>query len=103
MKIKKGDKVIVIAGEDKGTVGEVIRVIPKLDRVLVQGVNMVTKHQKPNMRNNTGGIIHQESPIHISNVMYYDGTKKTASRIKYDVLKDGKKVRVSKKSNENID
>lgn len=103
MKIKKGDRVIVIAGDDKGKTGEVIAVIPKLDRVLVQGVNMVTKHQKPNMRNNTGGIIHQEAPIHISNVMFYDKTAKTGSRIKREVLKDGRKVRISAKSKDTID
>lgn len=103
MKIKKGDRVIVIAGDDKGKTGEVINVIPKTNRVLVQGVNMVTKHQKPNMRNNTGGIIHQEAPIHISNVMFYDKTAKTGSRVKYEVLKDGRKVRISAKSKDTIE
>lgn len=103
MKIKKGDQVIVITGDDKGKVGEVLRVIPKTNRVLVQGVNMVTKHQKPNMKNNTGGIYHQEAPIHMSNVMFYDKSAKTGTRVKYNVLKDGRKTRVSAKTNDTID
>lgn len=103
MKIKKGDQVIVIAGDDKGKTGEVLAVIPKTNRVLVQGVNMVTKHQKPNMKNNTGGIFRQEAPIHMSNVMFYDKSTKTGTRVKYNVLKDGRKTRVSAKTNDTID
>lgn len=102
MKLKTGDRVIVISGADKGKVGEIIQTMPKDNRVIVEGVNMITKHQKPNMRNNTGGIIHQEAPIHISNVMYYDKSKKSPSRVRYDV-KDGRKVRVAVKSGNGID
>ncbi|WP_459130081.1 50S ribosomal protein L24 [Guggenheimella bovis] len=103
MKIKKGDKVIVIAGEHKGDTGEVVRVFPRENRVIVQGVNMVKKHQKPNMRNNTGGIITQEAPIHISNVMYLDKTEKKRTRVGHDVLADGRKVRVSKLTKETLE
>mgnify|MGYP002724310388 CR=1 FL=1 len=102
MKLKTGDRVIVISGADKGKVGEIIQTMPKDNRVIVEGVNMITKHQKPNMRNNTGGIVHQEAPIHISNVMYYDKSKKSPSRVRYDV-KDGRKVRVAVKSGNVID
>lgn len=102
MKLKTGDRVIVISGADKGKVGEIIQTMPKDNRVIVEGVNMITKHQKPNMRNNTGGIVHQEAPIHISNVMYYDKSKKSPSRVRYDV-KDGRKVRVAVKSGNDID
>ncbi len=103
MKIKKGDQVIVIAGKDKGKKGEVITAFPKKNRVIVQGVNMVTKHQKPNAKNNTGGIIKKESPIHVSNVMYYDKNAGAGTRIKKKILEDGTKVRVSVKSNETLD
>lgn len=102
MKLKTGDRVIVITGADKGKVGEIIQTMPKDNRVIVEGVNMITKHQKPNMRNNTGGIIHQEAPIHISNVMYYDKSKKSPSRVRYD-MKNGRKVRTAVKSGSNID
>lgn len=102
MKLKTGDRVIVITGADKGKVGEIIQTMPKDNRVIVEGVNMITKHQKPNMRNNTGGIIHQEAPIHISNVMYYDKSKKSPSRVRYD-MKNGRKVRTAVKSGSSID
>ncbi len=103
MKIKKDDTVIVIAGKDKGKKGKVLRAYPKTQRVLVEGVNIVTKHQKPNVRNNTGGIIHQESPIHVSNVMYYDKDSGKGTRISYKILEDGNKIRVATKSGNSID
>ena len=102
MKIKKGDKVKVIAGAYKGTVAEVLQTFPKEDRVLVEGVNMVKKHQKPTQSNPDGGIIEKEAKIHVSNVMAYDEKAKEASRIGYKFVeqKDGttKKVRYFKKS-----
>ncbi len=101
MKIKKGDKVQVITGAYKGTVGEVVRAFPKEDKVIVEGVNIVKKHQKPTQANPEGGIIEKEAKIHVSNVMLYDEKAKTASRvsIKEEVV-DGKKIktRVFKKS-----
>ncbi len=102
MKIKKGDTVKVITGRSKGTIAEVIKVFPKEDKVLVEGVNMVTKHLKPTQANPDGGKIEKEAPIHVSNVMAYDSKSKTASRVGYKVTTDKKgvstKVRVFKKS-----
>ena len=97
MKIKKGDKVKVITGAYKGTVAEVIKAMPKENKVIVEGVNIVKKHQKPTQANPDGGIIEKEAPIHVSNVMAYDTKAKKASRIGYKEEK-GKKVRVLKKT-----
>ena len=92
IKIKKGDLVRVIAGKDKGKDGKVIAVNHKKNTVLVEGVNMITKHTKPSAANQQGGIIHQEGPLHVSNVMYlYNGKP---ARIQYQI-KDGKKVRAA--------
>ena len=95
MNIKKGDKVKVITGAYKGTIGEVKAVFPKEDRVIVEGVNMVKKHLKPTQANPEGGIVEKEAKIHVSNVMLYDEKAKVASRIttKVEVV-DGKKVTV---------
>lgn len=101
LKIKKGDQVVVLAGRDKGAKGEVIKVLTDVRRVLVQGVNVVTKHQKPTQVS-PGGIQKKELPIHISNVAVADPKTGEATRIGYKVLKDGKKVRVAKKSGETI-
>lgn len=93
IKIKKGDLVKVIAGKDKGNKGKIISVNHKNNTVLVEGVNMITKHTKPSAANQQGGIVHQEGPIDVSNVMYlYDGKP---ARIQYQI-KDGKKVRAAK-------
>ena len=100
MKIKKGDTVKVIAGADKGTEGKVIAVNHKNNTVLVEGVNMLTKHTKPSMANQNGGIIHQEGPIDISNVMYVHKGKATRVGFKMD---GDKKVRVAKSTGEVID
>ena len=100
MKIKKGDTVKVIAGADKGTEGKVIAVNHKNNTVLVEGVNMITKHTKPSAQNQQGGIVHQEAPIDISNVMLFVDGK--ATRVGFEV-KDGKKVRVAKATGKVID
>lgn len=97
MKIKKGDKVQVIAGNYKGTVGEVKAVFPKTQRVVVDGVAIAKKHLKPTQVNPDGGIVEKEMPIHVSNVMIVDGKANTPSRIGYKFEK-GKKVRVVKKT-----
>ena len=97
MRIKKGDKVKVITGAYKGTIGEVTKAFPKEDKVIVEGVNMVKKHLRPTQQNPDGGIVEKEAKIHVSNVMLYDEKAKQASRVKYEI-KDGKKVRVYKKS-----
>ena len=98
--VKKDDQVIVISGKDKGAKGKVLMVDEKKGRVYVEGVNMVKKHVKPGRTNQEGGIITQEGPIHISNVMYVHKGK--ATRIGFHV-EDGKKVRYAKSANEAID
>ena len=100
MKIKKGDMVKVIAGKDKDKEGKVISVNQKDKTVLVEGVNMLTKHAKPSMANQNGGIIHQEGPIDISNVMYIHKGKATRVGFKLD---GDKKVRFAKSTGEVID
>ena len=99
-KIKKGDMVRVITGRDKDKEGKVISVDRKKNRLLVEGINMVTKHAKPSMTNQQGGIIHQEGPIHISNVMYVHKGK--ATRVGFRIEGD-KKVRFAKSTGEVID
>ena len=100
--VKKYDTVIVITGTDKGKKGRVIAAYPRENRVLVEGVNMVKKHQKPNAANPQGGIIEQEAPIHVSNVMHVDPKSGKVTRIGYKV-ENGKKVRVAKRSGAIID
>lgn len=101
MFIKKNDKVKVIAGKDKGKEGEVLQTFPGKDRVIVKGVNIVKKHQKPTNANPNGGIIDVEAPIHVSNVMLIDPSNNEATRVGFKV-EDGKKVRVSKKSGKTL-
>lgn len=105
LKIKKGDQVVVISGKDKGAKGEVLKVIRNKDlnqaRVVVQGVNVVSKHQKPTQVS-PGGIQKSERSIHISNVALADPKGGAATRVGFNVLKDGKKVRVAKKSGETV-
>lgn len=97
MKIKKGDKVQVIAGKDKGTIGEVIAVFAEKNQVVVEGVNVRKKHVKPSQVNPEGGIVSSEMPIDASNVMVYDAKAKVAGRVGYTEEK-GEKVRINKKS-----
>ncbi len=101
--VKKGDQVIVITGKDKGKKGRILASFPSDSRVLVEGVNMVKKHQKPNQANPQGGIITKEAPIHSSNVMLIDPKSGHPTRVNYKVLDSGKKVRVANKSGEVID
>ena len=101
-KIKKGDKVVVLAGRDKGRSGEVLQVVPKEDRALVRGVNMIKRHQRQSM-NQEGGIISKEAPIHLSNLALADPTDGKATRVGFKTLDDGRKVRVAKRSGELID
>ena len=100
-KIKKGDKVIVLAGRDRGAEGEVIQVMPKADRVVVRGVNLVKKHQKQT-QTEQGGIISKEAPLHVSNVALKDPSTGKPTRVGFKVEGD-KKVRVAKASGEVID
>ena len=101
-KIKKGDKVIAIAGKDKGKTGEVLRVLRKEDRVLVQGLNMVKRHQRPSQAS-PGGIMDKEAPLHISNVALIDPKTDRPTRVGYRMEDTGRKVRVARRSGEVID
>jgi large subunit ribosomal protein L24 len=103
MRIKRGDTVVVITGKDKGKKGVVLRAMPKENKVIVEGVNMLTKHQKPSAKIQQGGIIHQEGPIHVSNVMLWDSKAKAPTRVGHKILENGQKVRVSKKTGETLD
>jgi large subunit ribosomal protein L24 len=100
-KIKKGDKVVVLAGKDKGRSGEVLSVQPKEDTALVRGVNMIRRHQKQT-QSQEGGIITKEAPIHLSNIALADPTDGKPTRVGFTTQKDGKKVRVAKRSGEVI-
>ena len=100
VRIKKGDTVKVIAGKDKGKEGKILHVDRKNNRVIVEGVNMISKHTKPSMQNQQGGIVKKEGSIHASNVMYLHNGKATRLGA---MIKDGKKVRVAKKTGEVID
>jgi len=102
-KIKKGDHVIVIAGKDKGRKGEVVKVFPKESRVVVKGVAMVKRHVAPSQADPEGGIKQFEAPIHVSNVAHMDPKNGSPTRVGFKTLKDGKKVRVARKSGEVID
>jgi len=99
--IKKGDTVYVNAGNDKGKTGKVLTVIPAKDRVIVEGVNVVSKHTKPNAKQPQGGIVKQEAGIHVSNVQLIDPSQNKPTRVGYKFV-DGKKVRYAKKSGEEI-
>ena len=101
MHIKKGDTVIVNAGNDKGKTGKVLEVITSKDRAIVEGVNMVSKHTKPNAKHPQGGIIKQEAGIHVSNLQLVDPKTGAATRVGHKIV-DGKKVRFAKKSGEEI-
>ena len=101
-RIKKGDRVIVTTGRDKGRKGEVLKVMPKEDRALVSGINTVKRHQKQTQRQQ-GGIVNKEAPIHLSNLAHVDPKSGEATRIGFKVLGDGRKVRFAKKSGEVID
>jgi len=102
LKIKKGDKVVVITGKDKGKTGEVLRVLPTDGRVIVQGVNMVKRHTRPAM-GNPGGIVEKEGTIHISNVAHIDPKSDKPTRVGFKTLEGGRKVRIARRSGETLD
>jgi large subunit ribosomal protein L24 len=101
-KIKKGDKVVVLAGRDKGKTGEVVQVLPREDRALVRGVNLVKRHQRQTAAQE-GGIISKEAPIHLSNLAYADPKDGKPTRVGFKILDDGRKVRFAKRSGDLID
>jgi large subunit ribosomal protein L24 len=102
MKIKKGDNVVVITGRDKGRRGEVLRVLPTENRLIVQGVHIARRHTKPQM-GNPGGIVEKELTIHASNVAHIDPQSSKPTRVGYRLLDDGRKVRVARRSGEVLD
>jgi len=101
-RIKKGDKVVVTTGRDKGKTGEVLKVFPKRDRVIVQGVNKVKRHTRPT-QTSAGGIIEKEATIHVSNIAHLDPKDDVPTRVGFKFLEDGRKVRFAKRSGEVID
>ena len=105
MRIVKGDKVIIISGNNRGKTGEVLKVIPGKNRVLIKGLNMVKRHTRPTQKNPQGGILEKEAPIHLSNVMLYDSKAGRGTRIRSRKLEDEKssKVRISVQSGEVIE
>jgi large subunit ribosomal protein L24 len=100
-KIKKGDQVVVTTGREKGKTGEVIEVRPSESRVIVQGVNMVTKHVRPS-QTNAGGIEKKEAPLHISNVAHVDPESGKPTRVGFEINKDGSKIRIARRSGKAI-
>jgi len=102
-KIKKGDKVIVLSGKDKGKTGEIARVLTKDSKVVVSGVNIAVRHRKPDQANPQGGLERREAPLHVSNVAIVDPKDGKATRVRFETAKDGKKVRVAARSGEKID
>ena len=102
-RVKKDDTVVVVAGKNKGSSGRVLRVLPGANRVLVEGVNVITKHIKPTQANPQGGRVKKEAPIHISNVMLADPTDGKPTRVRIQTLESGQRVRVAVKSGEQID
>lgn len=101
--VKRGDTVMVISGKDKGKTGKVIAALPREGKLVVEGVNMIKRHTKPKQMGQSGEIIEKESPIFSSKVMLYDEAKKKPTRVGYKFLSNGKKVRVSKISGEQLD
>ena len=102
-KIKKGDSVVVLSGKDKGQTGTVAKVMPKDGKIVVEGVNIAARHRKPSQANPQGGIDRFEAPMHISKVALADPKSGKPTRVRFDVKKDGTKVRVAVKSGETID
>jgi large subunit ribosomal protein L24 len=102
LKIKKGDKVVVISGSDKGKTGEVLRVLPKDERLVVQGVNMVKRHTRPSGAQ-AGGIVEKEATIHISNVAHIDPKSQKPTRVGFKFIDGDRKVRFAKRSGEIVD
>jgi large subunit ribosomal protein L24 len=101
-KIRKGDRVIVLTGRDRGKKGEVLKVLPDEGRAIVSGVNMVKRHTRPSPKQQ-GGIVNKEAPIHLSNLAHVDPKSGKATRVGFKILNDGRKVRFAKASGEMID
>ncbi len=103
MKVRKGDLVKVISGNDRGKTGKILKVFPDTGRVIIEGVNLIKRHSRPTQKNRKGGIVEKEGSINASNVMYYDGRSNTVARLGHRVLADNKKVRINKKTGEIVE
>ena len=103
MKLKKGDTVKVISGNDRGKVGKILKVFPETNRIIIEGVNLIKRHTRPTQKNRKGGIIEKEGPVNSSNVIYFDSRSNTVARLGHRILTDGKKVRINKKTGEIIE
>ena len=101
IKLKKGDEVIVLAGKDKGKKGKIVRVLPELRKVVVADINKYKKHQKPG-NNEPGGIVEKDMPLHVSNVAFFDVGSNKGVRVGYSFDKEGKKIRINKKTGKEI-
>ncbi len=102
-KIKKGDKVVVLSGKDKGKHGEVTKAFPKDGKVIVGGINMMTRHKKPSQQDPQGGLVRMEAPMHVSKVAIEDPKTGKPTRVGFQILEDGRKVRIAKRSGAQID
>ncbi|MCP4581605.1 MAG: 50S ribosomal protein L24 [candidate division Zixibacteria bacterium] len=103
MKIRKGDTVKVISGNDRGKIGKVLKTFPEAKRVIVEGVNLVKRHTRPSQKNRKGGIVEKEDGVNVSNVMLFDTRTNIPTRVGFRKLNDGTKVRINKKSGEIIE
>jgi large subunit ribosomal protein L24 len=103
MKIRKGDTVRIITGNEKGHTGKVLKTMPDVNRIIVEGVNLIKRHSRPSQKNRKGGIIEKEGPISVTNVMLFDQRINAPTRVGYRYLNDGSKVRINKKSGEIIE
>jgi large subunit ribosomal protein L24 len=103
MKIRKGDTVKVISGNDNGKIGKVLKTFPEVNRIIVEGVNLVKRSTRPSQKNRKGGIVEKEDTVNVSNVMLFDTRSNAPTRVGYKLLNDGTKVRINKKSGEIIE
>ena len=103
MKIRKGDTVKVISGNDNGKIGKVLKTFPEVNRIIVEGVNLVKRSTRPSQKNRKGGIVEKEDTINVSNVLFFDNRSNAPTRVGYRLLNDGTKVRINKKSGEIIE
>lgn len=103
MKLKKGDTIKVISGNDRGKVGKILKVFPETNRIIIEGVNLIKRHTRPTQKNRKGGIIEKEGPVNASNVIFFDNRSNTVARLGHRILADGKKVRINKKTGEIIE
>ena len=101
IKLKKGDEVIVLSGKDKGKKGKIVKIIPDIRKVIVSDINKYKKHQKPG-NNEPGGIVDKDMPLHISNVAFFDSQNNKGVRVGYSLNKEGKKIRINKKTGKEI-